>query len=223
MAKAADYGETEQWETSDALVAEYLAYDNGQDNGAVIADLLLAWYRQGRSSRSPRSTTPTRPPSTRPCRHSRASTVGVDLTDDADQLFGEGQPWTVANGEQPDPSEGHCVVKFKADGRELDWYGTWGALQAATREWSGVCVVECWVIITSEDEAAKVDMPALVADIEALRRHGRHPAPVIPPAPQPAPYRRRRRTAPPGEPPGPPGGTGRPRPQRRRIGRERHH
>ena len=23
--------------------------------------------------------------------------VGVNLTDDADQLFGQGQPWTVAN------------------------------------------------------------------------------------------------------------------------------
>jgi hypothetical protein len=48
MAKAAAGGETEKWETSNALVAEYLAYDHGQDEGANIADLLLSWYKAGK-------------------------------------------------------------------------------------------------------------------------------------------------------------------------------
>jgi hypothetical protein len=39
MAKAAAGAETEKWETSDELVAEYLAYDHGKDQGANIADL----------------------------------------------------------------------------------------------------------------------------------------------------------------------------------------
>ena len=47
MAKAAAGLETEQWESSNALVAEYLAYDHGQDRGANIADLLLFWYKAG--------------------------------------------------------------------------------------------------------------------------------------------------------------------------------
>ena len=46
-AKAACYGETETWETSNELVAEYLAYDGGQDVGVNLADVLLAWYRSG--------------------------------------------------------------------------------------------------------------------------------------------------------------------------------
>ena len=29
--------------------------------------------------------------------------VGVDLTDDADELFQQGEPWTLANSEEPDP------------------------------------------------------------------------------------------------------------------------
>ena len=74
MAKAAAAGETETWETTNALVTEYLTYDHGQDNGANIADLLLSWYKAGRSWPSPRSTTPTRPRWTPPWPRSTAST-----------------------------------------------------------------------------------------------------------------------------------------------------
>ena len=48
MAKAARGQETETWETSNQLVAEYLQYDHGVDKGANIARLLLAWYRAGK-------------------------------------------------------------------------------------------------------------------------------------------------------------------------------
>ena len=48
MAKAARAEKTEAWETSDELVAEYLAYNNGQDQGANIAQLLLSWYQSGK-------------------------------------------------------------------------------------------------------------------------------------------------------------------------------
>ena len=47
MAKAASYRQTETWETSDQLVAEYLRYDHGQDVGVNLADVLLTWYRKG--------------------------------------------------------------------------------------------------------------------------------------------------------------------------------
>jgi len=168
MAKAAHYGETETWETSDQLVAEYLAYDGGQDQGVVLADVLLAWYKAGKIK------------AFAPVDHADPAAVdsamqafrgvyaGVDLTCDADQLFSDGQPWTVADGEQPDPAEGHCIVKVYADGRGLDGWVTWGAFQESTRDWTKACLTEAFVIITSEDEAAKVDMTVLLADIEAL-------------------------------------------------------
>jgi hypothetical protein len=111
--------------------------------------------------------------------------VGVNLTDDADQLFGEGQPWTVANGEQPDPNEGHCIVKVKADGRSLDGYVSWGALQPATLGWSAACLQEAWVILTTEDEGAKVNLAALRADIEALGGTEGTPPPAQPAPPEP--------------------------------------
>ena len=53
---------------------------------------------------------------------------------------------------------------------------TWGALQPATRDWTAACLEEAWITITSEEEAAKIDMAALVADIEAL--DGTVPAPT---------------------------------------------
>lgn len=185
MAKAAHYGETETWETSDELVAEYLAYDHGQDQGVNLADVLLYWYQQGVIL------------GFAPVDHTSPAAVdaavqafrgvysGVNLTDDADQLFGEGKPWTLANGEQPDPDEGHCIVKVYANGKDGDGWVTWGAFQPSTAGWTAACLTEAWVIISSEDEAAKVDMAALTADIEALG--GKEAEAVPAPAPGPVP------------------------------------
>ena len=99
--------------------------------------------------------------------------VGVNLTDDADQLFNQGQPWTVGGGQQSDPNDGHCIVKVKADGSQLDGWVTWGAVQESTLDWTKACLDEAWVIITPEDAAAaNVDIAALRADIDALQGTG---------------------------------------------------
>jgi hypothetical protein len=99
--------------------------------------------------------------------------VGVNLTADADQLFNQQQPWTTANGEQPDPSDGHCIVKVKADGSQYDAWVTWDAVQQSTLQWTAACLDEAWAIITPEDAAAgNVDLAALQADINALKGEG---------------------------------------------------
>lgn len=185
MSKAACYGETETWETSNELVAEYLTYDGGQDQGVVLADVLLAWYQSGRivAFAPVDHTNPAAVDSA--MQAFKGVVTGVNLTDDAEQLFDAGQPWTVAGGEQPDPDEGHCIAKVKADGHSLDEYVTWGALQPATREWSVRCAAEAWVILTEEDP--RIDLVALRADIDALGGTGGAPAPIPAPAPSPAP------------------------------------
>jgi hypothetical protein len=173
MAKAKAGGENEQWESSNDLVAEYLAYDHGQDQGAQIADLLLYWYNNKTIL------------AFAPVDHTNAAEVdsamaafhgayvGVNLTDDADTLFQNGTPWTTANGEQADPNEGHCIVKVKADGSQLDTWITWGALQPSTLAWTQACLEEAWVIITQEDaDATNLDIAALRADIDALHGTG---------------------------------------------------
>ena len=173
MAKAGAGGETEQWETSDDLVAEYLSYDHGQDQGANIADLLLFWYQAGQilAFAPVDHTSPKEVDAAMAAFH--GAYVGVNLTDDADSLFGQGQPWTTAGGQQPDPNDGHCIVKVAADGSQLDTWVTWGALQRSTLAWTAACFDEAWVIITQEDaDAANLDVAALRADINALHGTG---------------------------------------------------
>jgi len=193
MAKAAAGGVTEKWETPNELVAEYLKYDHGQDEGAVIADLLLAWYKAGKilAFAPVDHTDPAQVDAAMQAFH--GVYAGVDLTDDADDLFGEGLPWTTEDGQRPDPEDGHCIVKVgsrdatrEAAGGNDVWV-TWGAEQRSTRAWTAACLREAWVIITSEDaEAAKLDVVALKADINALHGTGGSAAPAPQPAPSPS-------------------------------------
>jgi hypothetical protein len=173
IAKAAVGHETERWETSNALVAEYLQYDHGQDKGANIADQHLYWYKAGKilGFAPVDHTEPAAVDAAMAAFH--GAYVGVNLTDDAEQLFGEHEPWTVAAGEQPDPTEGHCIVKIAADGRQFDTWVTWGAIQKSTLAWTTACLDEAWVIITQEDaRSVNLDIDALRADIDALHGTG---------------------------------------------------
>jgi hypothetical protein len=185
-------------------VAEYLAYDHGQDQGANIADLLLFWYQRGTilAFAPVDHTSPAQVDAAMQAFHGMYA--GVSLTDDADQLFSDGLPWTVAQGQQPDPANGHCIVKVKADGARDTWV-TWGALQGSTRAWTRACLDEAWVIITQEDaDAAQLDIAALRADIDALHgTGGQPPQPAPPPPPVPAPVPPAPSPAPP-PPPAPP-------------------
>jgi len=153
-------------------VAEYLQYDQGQDQGANIADLLLSWYQAGKIA----AFAPVDHTSRAECDSAMAAFhglyVGVNLTPNADQLFEQGQPWAL-NGVQPDPREGHCIVKVKADTGSDAWV-TWGGLQASSTDWTAACLEEAWVIITSEDVSAteNIDIQQLQSDINALHGTG---------------------------------------------------
>jgi hypothetical protein len=172
MAKAAAYGEVMPNESSDDLVAEYLAYDNGQDVGANIADLLLSWYNAGKIV----AFAPVDHTNRAECDSAMAAFhglyVGVNLTPNADQLFSKHEPWTV-NGVKPDPQEGHCIVRVAADTTSDTWV-TWGALQESDTHWTQECVEEAWVVITEQDVAAteNLDIDALKADINLLHGTG---------------------------------------------------
>lgn len=113
--------------------------------------------------------------------------LGVNLTDDAQQLF-PNSPWTVANGETPDPEEGHGIIQVKYnDADQMATAVTWGELQEMTYAWVAACTEEAWIIYTREDaERAGFDFDAAVAAIKAL--NGTAGAdPVDPPSPSPSP------------------------------------
>jgi hypothetical protein len=173
MAKAAAGRLQEQWETTEALAAEYLAYDQGQDRGAQSAELLLYWYKAGTilAFAPVDHTNPAEVDSAMAAFH--GAYVGVNLTPDVDDLFKQHEPWTVANGQQPNPADGHCILKVAADGIQFDSWITWGALQRSTLAWTKACVDEAWVIITEEDaQATSLDIGKLRADIDALHGQG---------------------------------------------------
>jgi hypothetical protein len=171
MAKAACMSQKEVFETSNDLVREYLDYDNGIDQGCNLADVLLMWYRTGRVFGFAPVNIHNVAQADSIMHTFHGLYVGVNLTDDADELFSTHQPWTVAQGQQPDPNAGHCIVKVKAQGntgQHLDTFVTWGALQNATQQWSAACLDEAWAVITSEDEANLVNMTALHQALNAL-------------------------------------------------------
>lgn len=189
-AKAMAGGETETWETADALVTEYLVYDNGQDDGADIPTLLLAWYKAGKIKAFGKLDPTNKAEVDWATQTFHGAYIGVALTDDADDLFNQNQPWNVDQGQKPDPEEGHCIVKVRAiSPTEHDGYVTWGGVQAATVGWSAACVTDTYVIVTTEDEAAKLNMPSLLAAIDAMpdEQGGVPGAPPAPPVPEPGP------------------------------------
>jgi hypothetical protein len=170
MAKAAAAGKVEAWETADELVSEYLAYDHGVDSGANIAEVLMYWFVAGKI----RAFAPVDHSDPEACDAIMAAFhglyVGVDLPDNANTQFASGEPWTLDDGDQPYPTDGHCIVKVRADGTQFDTWITWGTLQRSTREWTGGCIREAWAVITTEDEASMLHMPDLVADIVAASK-----------------------------------------------------
>lgn len=167
MAVAAWGHEHPPTETPNQLVAEYLQYDDGIDQGAVLAQLLLNWYQTGKIA----AFAPVHPDTSDAALQAfHGLYVGVNLTPDAQDLFAAGQPWTVADGQQPDPALGHCVLQVKADGHRFNDYVTWAEDQPATLDWSDLCVEERWAVILHEDTVAPlyIDVSVLRADIDAL-------------------------------------------------------
>lgn len=95
--------------------------------------------------------------------------VCVDLTDDAEQLFNNNQTWNVADGQQPNPEEGHGIWldKFIPG---IMYFATWSfADQSATEAWVLACATSAIAFITKEQAAlAGVDAEALIAACQAL-------------------------------------------------------
>jgi hypothetical protein len=191
MTKAAATGAPMPAESSNQLAAEYLSYDHGQDNGVVVADVLLAEYNAGLILAFAPVDHTSREACDAAMQQFKGLILGVDLTDDADDLFEEGEPWTVADGQQPDPDDGHCILRVKSTGSgsgAMSTDVTWGAEQESTAAWDAACIQEAWVTILSEDEVSPEALAAMRADIDALGGHDitTPPAPA-PPPPSPAP------------------------------------
>lgn len=179
---------------SNATVGAYDVYDHDVDEGVEMAAAMLAWFRDGFPGPDGTLVIDKCEAFARiePDDVDAAMVVfgavlcGVNLTDDADQLFESGQPWTVADGQQPNPDDGHVVLRVRATA-DTDTYVSWGGYQDATKEWSAVCVEEAWAPVTTEMAMnAMLVIKALLADIRKIGGSS-IPDPVAPPAPAPPP------------------------------------
>lgn len=188
MAVAAWGQESEAPMTADQVVDLYLTYTGGQDSGVDLSQFLSYLFKQGliKGYAKVAHTNPEAVDAALSAFH--GVIFGVNLTDDANDLFNQGLPWTTANGETPDPTEGHAILKVKAQGEGgNDTWVTWGALQESTAAWTAACAQEAWAICTPEAAAAaNINYDALLADLKALGG-GQEVTPPPAPAPEPAP------------------------------------
>lgn len=157
----------------------YFAYTGGQDVGVVLADFLLWLFHGGYIE----GFAPVKANTIDAVmgQFKRGVLLGVSLTDDADDRFNQGLPWTTANGQKPDPNEGHAIIKVKSTSAEGDGtIVTWGADQVCDHGWLSACIDEAWAIVT-KDDMGDAAYAALIADLQAL------PGSTVPPTPAPTP------------------------------------
>jgi hypothetical protein len=180
--------------TANGTVAQYDIYDQGVDQGVVVADMLL-WLRTHDEAGTVVTVAegdvelfaPVHPDTLAATmvKYRRGVLLGVNLTSCDQNNFPTG--WTVTPSCQPDTNEGHVVylAKINADGSgELV---SWGALVPADAAWMKAAPEEWWILLTSADRAkmGEAAFDALAADLAALP--GSTGTAPVPPPPAPAP------------------------------------
>jgi len=183
-------------------VSAYLAYDNGQDNGVVLADFLVflcthAWNGGAWVTAAPGEGEII---ACAPIDHTKLGQVdafiaaghsviiGINLGDRDQQDFSNGAQW-VGENNPPDPQEGHAVALARAAAaRGPRTVVTWAAEQECDEAYlapgeSGGHLDEAWLLVTTEEQAAAFE-PGLLVDVANL---GGTSNPPPAPAPEPAP------------------------------------
>lgn len=146
--------------------------------------------------------------------------IGVELTDNNENEYQQGQPFDVSSHFPPNPENGHCVLWVQAQSESGPHaVVTWGKVQPATDAWIEQCCLkaqsgEAFVLVTTEEQTAQWDS-ALLADVQALGGTTGNVPPAPSPAPTPAPT-----PSPPPPPPTPgPGPAPPPPPEPEHAGR----
>ena len=167
MATAAVLGLTENVPTDEEVVTAYLQYTQGQDSGAVEADLLKYWQNNELFGSKLAAYAPSDHADFDELKSIIASYglayIGLQLPVTFQNQFVSGQPWALTGTPADQQIEGgHCVVLVGYDtdyaycillvGYDVDYvYGvTWGKVQAIAWSWLRSYMEESWAIITPE-------------------------------------------------------------------------
>jgi len=176
MANAAALELTETFPTDEEVVAAYLAYTNGQDCGAVEAELLKYWQNNDLFGSKLAAFAPTDHADFDELKSVIASYgliyIGVRLPVTFQQQFVSGQPWDLTGTPADQQIEGgHCVILVGYDADHA-YCITWGRVQAVTWQWLRSYMEESWALITPEivthGEYGKMRFAELMTDLEKL-------------------------------------------------------
>jgi len=176
MANATVLGLQETFPTEEEVIKSYLDYTNGQDGGAVEANLLQTWQNNGLFGSKIAAYAPTDRADFDELRSVIASYglayIGIMLPEPAEEQFAQGQPWQITNT----PADvniigGHCIILV---GYNKDYvYGiTWGKVQTISWNWLRSYMEESWAIITPEivekGSYGDLRLDTLIEDIKKL-------------------------------------------------------
>jgi hypothetical protein len=177
MAVAQIDGIKESLLSDEEVVKAYLEYTNGQDQGAVEADLLAHWEQNGLFGSKIAAYAPTDHKDFDEIK-SVVNTfgfcyIGILVPAPCQQQFAEHKPWDLTGTPADEQIEGgHCVIIVGYD-EDMFYVVTWGEIQAVTKQWLQTYLEETWAIITPEAvKAGKIRdfrLEDLKADIAKLK------------------------------------------------------
>ena len=176
MATAQVLGLTEALPTTEQVIEAYLSYTQGQDGGAVEADLLKFWQQNEILGGKVAAYAPTDRSDIDELKSVIASYglsyIGIEVPAVCQQQFAQHEPWALTHT----PADnnivgGHCIILVGYDDKYF--YGvTWGAVQAIEWTWLQNYMTESWAIITPEvvtkGEYGQLRLAELLTDIEKL-------------------------------------------------------
>ena len=176
MANSAVLGLTEAWPSDDEIVQAYLTYTNGQDAGAVEADLLKYWQQNDLFGSKLSAFAPTDHADLDELKSVIASYglayIGVQLPITYQDQFINNQPWALTGTPADQQIEGgHCVILAGYDNQHA-YAISWGKVQAISWDWLRSYMEESWALITPEIAIAgkygEMRLAELLADLEKL-------------------------------------------------------
>lgn len=164
--------------TSAQIVAYYLKYTGGQDDGVVLADFLAhvkktGWFGHKLAAYAPVAYTDYATLQFTINAYGYAYT-GIEVTDLMMNAFSEGKPWTAADVSRGNVEGGHCIPLVGYDSDYL-YAVTWGGVQKIQYSAWHLMASEAWACIWGEVPAAGLDghgvnLAALEADLAKLKK-----------------------------------------------------
>jgi hypothetical protein len=98
--------------------------------------------------------------------------VGINVQQQMETEFADGQPWTWQQGAQPVGGHAICLQRRRGGADAPLEYVTWGALQPATAEFQAYAAEEAWAVVTADWVEANgatiegMDLQQLLADMQ---------------------------------------------------------